>query len=43
MDQPKTRKESKKDQKEKANKSIYSQKHIRLLELKVKSQKPGVR
>jgi hypothetical protein len=42
MDQPKTRKESKKDQKEKAKgKSIYSQKHIRLLE--AKSQKPGVR
>ena len=44
MDQPKTRKEGKKDQKEKAKgKTIYSQKHIRLLEeLKAKSQKPGV-
>jgi hypothetical protein len=44
MDPPKTRKESKKDPKEKGKgKSIYSQKHVRLLEeLKAKSKKPGV-
>ena len=32
MDQPKTRKESKKDQKQKAHPTIYSSKHIRLVE-----------
>jgi hypothetical protein len=33
MDQPKTRKETKKDQKEKARgKSIYTAKHVRLVE-----------
>jgi hypothetical protein len=44
MDQPKTRKESKKDQKEKGKgKSKYSQKHVRLVqELQEKSKKPGM-
>ena len=32
MDQPKTRKESKKDQKQKAHPTIYSSKPIRLVE-----------
>lgn len=41
MDQPKTRKESKKDQKEKAKgKSIYTSKHVRITEtLKEKQTK----
>jgi hypothetical protein len=47
MDPPKTRKESKKDQKEKGQgkDGKYSQKHVRLVaELQEKrSQKPGMR
>jgi hypothetical protein len=41
MDQPKTRKESKKDQREKARgKSIYTAKHVRMAEtLREKSNK----
>jgi hypothetical protein len=32
MDQPKTRKELKKDQKQKAHPTVYSSKHVRLME-----------
>lgn len=32
MDQPKTRKESKKDQKQKGHYGVYSTKHVRLVE-----------
>jgi hypothetical protein len=40
MDQPKTRKESKKDQKEKAKgKSIYTAKHVRMMESLAEKQK----
>jgi len=40
MDQPKTRKESKKDQKEKAKgKSIYTAKHVRMMERVIEKQK----
>lgn len=40
MDEPKTRKESKKDQKEKAKgKGIYTSKHVRLTE-SVKENRP---
>ena len=40
MDEPKTRKESKKNQKEKAKgKSIYTAKHVRMMETLAEKQK----